>query len=252
MDVRRLSGLYNLRVSISQMCVKCSPLSMFPWFLCLNLLLIVSKTFYSEASPSQKVLVLREACEAHVKLTRECGQGLGQDRYVFFSCPLFFLSTPPPFFLFHCLSLGWCRWAFYIDTCMPCIASSNVSSKTTNSQRNRHLNLMAHLYLKCLLYSPTQDGLYSAHPSSPPLIVVILRWDYSGSVRWRRMDMELDILSRKMGFQCTISFFLFYHYYIYKFTHQILILLIPLFEPVAHPLNIFKPAVSWTHYKVIF
>ncbi|KAJ7574062.1 acyltransferase ChoActase/COT/CPT [Mycena floridula] len=42
-----------------------------------------TKTFYSEASASQKVAALRKACERHVKLSKECGQGLGQDRHLY-------------------------------------------------------------------------------------------------------------------------------------------------------------------------
>ncbi|KAF8801872.1 acyltransferase ChoActase/COT/CPT [Phlegmacium glaucopus] len=42
-----------------------------------------TNTFYSEASPAQKVLALRKACETHVKLTRDCSQGLGQDRHLY-------------------------------------------------------------------------------------------------------------------------------------------------------------------------
>ncbi|KAF9076322.1 acyltransferase ChoActase/COT/CPT [Rhodocollybia butyracea] len=42
-----------------------------------------TKTFYSEASASDKVAALRKACERHVKLTRECSQGLGQDRHLY-------------------------------------------------------------------------------------------------------------------------------------------------------------------------
>ncbi|KZV71963.1 acyltransferase ChoActase/COT/CPT [Peniophora sp. CONT] len=41
------------------------------------------KTFFSEASPEQKVHALRKACERHVKLTKECSQGLGQDRHLY-------------------------------------------------------------------------------------------------------------------------------------------------------------------------
>jgi carnitine O-acetyltransferase len=41
------------------------------------------QTFYSEASAAQKVDALKKACEHHVKLTKECSQGLGQDRSVF-------------------------------------------------------------------------------------------------------------------------------------------------------------------------
>lgn len=36
--------------------------------------------FYSEATASEKVAALRKACEWHVQLTKECSQGLGQDR----------------------------------------------------------------------------------------------------------------------------------------------------------------------------
>ncbi|KAG7086322.1 hypothetical protein E1B28_002285 [Marasmius oreades] len=42
-----------------------------------------TKTFYSDASVSEKVGALRKACERHVKLTKECSQGLGQDRHLY-------------------------------------------------------------------------------------------------------------------------------------------------------------------------
>ncbi|EEB91397.1 hypothetical protein MPER_10246 [Moniliophthora perniciosa FA553] len=42
-----------------------------------------TKVFYSDASPSEKVNALRKACERHVKLTKECSQGLGQDRHLY-------------------------------------------------------------------------------------------------------------------------------------------------------------------------
>ncbi|KAF9446565.1 acyltransferase ChoActase/COT/CPT [Macrolepiota fuliginosa MF-IS2] len=42
-----------------------------------------TKTFYSEATLQEKVNALRKACERHVKLTRECAQGLGQDRHLY-------------------------------------------------------------------------------------------------------------------------------------------------------------------------
>ncbi|KAK7692110.1 hypothetical protein QCA50_003729 [Cerrena zonata] len=41
------------------------------------------KTFFSEATPHQKVVALRKACEQHVKLTKDCSQGLGQDRHLY-------------------------------------------------------------------------------------------------------------------------------------------------------------------------
>ncbi|CCL98183.1 uncharacterized protein FIBRA_00177 [Fibroporia radiculosa] len=41
------------------------------------------KTFFSEAPLSQKISALRTACQGHVKLTKECGQGLGQDRHLY-------------------------------------------------------------------------------------------------------------------------------------------------------------------------
>ncbi|KAF9528240.1 carnitine acetyl transferase [Crepidotus variabilis] len=41
------------------------------------------KTFYSECTPSQKVNALKRACERHSKLTKECSQGLGQDRHLY-------------------------------------------------------------------------------------------------------------------------------------------------------------------------
>ncbi|KAF5379902.1 hypothetical protein D9757_007181 [Collybiopsis confluens] len=42
-----------------------------------------TKRYYSEATASQKVAALRKACERHVKLTKECSQGLGQDRHLY-------------------------------------------------------------------------------------------------------------------------------------------------------------------------
>ncbi|TDL17080.1 carnitine acetyl transferase [Rickenella mellea] len=42
-----------------------------------------TKLFFSEASAETKVSALRKACEAHVKLTKECSQGLGQDRHLY-------------------------------------------------------------------------------------------------------------------------------------------------------------------------
>jgi len=42
-----------------------------------------TKVFYSEATPQQKVLALRRACDHHVRLTKECSQGLGQDRHLY-------------------------------------------------------------------------------------------------------------------------------------------------------------------------
>ncbi|KAJ6455968.1 acyltransferase ChoActase/COT/CPT [Mycena vitilis] len=42
-----------------------------------------TKTFYSDASPNDKIAALRKACERHVALTRECSKGLGQDRHLY-------------------------------------------------------------------------------------------------------------------------------------------------------------------------
>jgi carnitine O-acetyltransferase len=42
-----------------------------------------TKTFFSDAPASEKVAALRKACERHVKLTKECSQGLGQDRHLY-------------------------------------------------------------------------------------------------------------------------------------------------------------------------
>lgn len=42
-----------------------------------------TKVFYSEASNEEKVNALRKACEGHVALTKECSQGLGQDRHLY-------------------------------------------------------------------------------------------------------------------------------------------------------------------------
>ncbi|GJJ11727.1 hypothetical protein Clacol_005965 [Clathrus columnatus] len=43
-----------------------------------------TKTYFSEqATPEQKIDALRRACEGHVKLTKECSKGLGQDRHLY-------------------------------------------------------------------------------------------------------------------------------------------------------------------------
>ncbi|KAF8523590.1 acyltransferase ChoActase/COT/CPT [Gautieria morchelliformis] len=43
-----------------------------------------TKVFFSEQStPEQKISALRRACDKHVKLTRECSKGLGQDRHLY-------------------------------------------------------------------------------------------------------------------------------------------------------------------------
>ncbi|THH19299.1 hypothetical protein EW146_g1840 [Bondarzewia mesenterica] len=41
------------------------------------------RTYFSEASAEQKVDALRKACVRHVQLTKECSQGLGQDRHLY-------------------------------------------------------------------------------------------------------------------------------------------------------------------------
>ncbi|KAH9932526.1 acyltransferase ChoActase/COT/CPT [Fomitopsis serialis] len=41
------------------------------------------KTFFSEAPLAQKITALRNACQGHVKLTRDCSQGQGQDRHLY-------------------------------------------------------------------------------------------------------------------------------------------------------------------------
>ncbi|KAI0294234.1 acyltransferase ChoActase/COT/CPT [Multifurca ochricompacta] len=41
------------------------------------------KTFFSEASPQEKINALRRACGRHVQLTKECLKGLGQDRHLY-------------------------------------------------------------------------------------------------------------------------------------------------------------------------
>jgi hypothetical protein len=38
------------------------------------------QTFFSEATPQEKIAALRRACKRHVELTKECSKGLGQDR----------------------------------------------------------------------------------------------------------------------------------------------------------------------------
>ncbi|KAI0069564.1 CoA-dependent acyltransferase [Panus rudis PR-1116 ss-1] len=53
------------------------------------------KTFFSEATPAHKVAALRKACEGHVKLTKECSQGLGQDRHLYALYCLLQREHPP-------------------------------------------------------------------------------------------------------------------------------------------------------------
>jgi len=42
-----------------------------------------TKTFFSEATAADKVAKLRKACARHTELTKECSQGLGQDRHLY-------------------------------------------------------------------------------------------------------------------------------------------------------------------------
>jgi Choline/Carnitine o-acyltransferase len=39
--------------------------------------------FSEQSTPEQKISALRRACDGHVKLTRECSKGLGQDRHLY-------------------------------------------------------------------------------------------------------------------------------------------------------------------------
>jgi carnitine O-acetyltransferase len=41
------------------------------------------QAFFSDAPPAEKIDRLRRACEAHVRLTKECSKGLGQDRHLY-------------------------------------------------------------------------------------------------------------------------------------------------------------------------
>ena len=43
----------------------------------------ILQTFFSEATPAQKIAALRKACVGHAKLTKECIQGFGQDRHLY-------------------------------------------------------------------------------------------------------------------------------------------------------------------------
>lgn len=42
-----------------------------------------TKTFFSESTAKEKIQALRTACNSHSKLTKECSQGLGQDRHLY-------------------------------------------------------------------------------------------------------------------------------------------------------------------------
>ena len=46
-------------------------------------LTIYLQTFFSDADPSTKIAALKKACEAHVKLTKECSKGMGHDRHLY-------------------------------------------------------------------------------------------------------------------------------------------------------------------------
>lgn len=46
-------------------------------------LIDIGKTFFSEVPLAQKITALRDACQGHVKLTKECSQGYGQDRHLY-------------------------------------------------------------------------------------------------------------------------------------------------------------------------
>ncbi|KAG8905645.1 hypothetical protein FRB99_008486 [Tulasnella sp. 403] len=42
-----------------------------------------TKAFHSEQTAQQKIAALRKACEKHVKITKECSKGFGQDRHLY-------------------------------------------------------------------------------------------------------------------------------------------------------------------------
>ncbi|KAG1841192.1 hypothetical protein C8R48DRAFT_59023 [Suillus tomentosus] len=42
-----------------------------------------TKTFSSECLPDDQIRKLHKACERHIRLTKECSQGLGQDRRLY-------------------------------------------------------------------------------------------------------------------------------------------------------------------------
>ncbi|CAE7114775.1 unnamed protein product [Rhizoctonia solani] len=42
-----------------------------------------TRTYFSESPAKEKIQALRNACVAHAKLTKECSQGLGQDRHLY-------------------------------------------------------------------------------------------------------------------------------------------------------------------------
>lgn len=60
----------------------------------------------------------------------------------------------------------------------------------------------------CLRFSWTLAGASLALLFCPPLTVAILRWDYSDLGLLLRMDLESDISSRTMEFQCTRPFYI--------------------------------------------
>jgi hypothetical protein len=73
----KLSEQYNLKASSSPRYDLLLSFILTP-----EILMTCVQTFFSEASIADKIKALRTACDAHVKLTRECSRGLGQDRFV--------------------------------------------------------------------------------------------------------------------------------------------------------------------------
>lgn len=52
-------------------------------FFLFDMALLGQAYFSEQTSPEEKIVALRVACEGHVKLTKECSQGLGQDRHLY-------------------------------------------------------------------------------------------------------------------------------------------------------------------------
>lgn len=142
---------------------------------------LTNKAFFSEASIEEKVKALRQACNRHVSLTKECSKGLGQDRFV------------PSVSYIICSDIE-----HDIGTFMHCIACISVSLVEIlihflmilfPAKCRRHLSLR---FLQILA------GIFSAHLYYRLRTVEILHSDYLVLVQSLQMGMVLDTSSRRM------------------------------------------------------
>jgi hypothetical protein len=171
MVARRPSGLCKQRASTSSRCdFLCSRPGRYRTNSTLanrSCLYCYLQTFFSEVSPQEKIDALRRACEGHVKLTKECSKGLGQDR-----CDVSY--TPATFSSLRRFSA-------------PDISMHFIVSFAVNSRRVRMRASTRWVRQRFQSYSVTAAGRPSARQFSLRQTAVTLRCACSDSVQSLQM-----------------------------------------------------------------